>query len=42
MARSNRPMRGHTHQEFEAELRRLKDRLLAMGGRCEQMMSSAV
>ncbi len=35
-------MRGHTHQEFEAELRRLKDRLLAMGGRCEQMMSSAV
>ena len=35
-------MRTHTHQEFEAELRNLKDRLLAMGGRCEQMISSAV
>lgn len=35
-------MRTHTHQEFEAELRNLKDRLLAMGGRCEQMMSTAV
>lgn len=32
----------HTHQEFEAELRNLKDRLLAMGGRCEQMISTAV
>lgn len=32
----------HTHQEFEAELRTLKDRLLAMGGRCEQMISVAV
>jgi phosphate transport system protein len=32
----------HTHQEFEAELRNLKDRLLAMGGRCEQMISVAV
>jgi phosphate transport system protein len=32
----------HTHQEFEAELRTLKDRLLAMGGRCEQMISIAV
>jgi phosphate transport system protein len=42
MARSNRPMRGHTHQEFEAELRNLKDRLLAMGGRCEQMIGTAV
>lgn len=31
----------HTHQEFEAELRTLKDRLLAMGGRCEQMISTA-
>jgi phosphate transport system protein len=42
MARSSRPMRTHTHQEFEAELRNLKDRLLAMGGRCEQMISSAI
>lgn len=35
-------MLSHTHQEFEAELRNLKDRLLAMGGRCEQMISTAV
>lgn len=42
MARSGRPMRTHTHQEFEAELRNLKDRLLSMGGRCEQMISTAV
>ncbi|MBW2509416.1 MAG: phosphate signaling complex protein PhoU [Deltaproteobacteria bacterium] len=35
-------MRTHTHQEFEAELRILKDRLLAMGGRCERMISVAV
>ena len=42
MAHSSRPMRSHTHQEFEAELRNLKDRLLAMGGRCEQMISIAV
>lgn len=35
-------MRTHTHQEFEAELRKLKDRLLGMGGRCEQMISLAV
>jgi len=42
MARSSRPMRTHTHQEFEAELRNLKDRLLAMGGRCEQMIAMAV
>lgn len=35
-------MLSHTHQEFEAELRNLKDRLLAMGGRCEQMISLAV
>jgi phosphate transport system protein len=32
----------HTHQEFEAELRNLKDRLLAMGGRCEQMIATSV
>ena len=42
MANSDRPMRGHTHQEFEAELRNLKDRLLAMGGRCEQMIGGAI
>ncbi|MFW2389606.1 MAG: phosphate signaling complex protein PhoU [Polyangiales bacterium] len=42
MARPSRPMLTHTHQEFEAELRSLKDRLLAMGGRCEQMISVAV
>jgi len=41
MARSSRPMRTHTHLEFEAELRDLKDRLLAMGGRCEQMIATA-
>lgn len=35
-------MRTHTLQEFEAELRNLKDRLLSMGGRCEQMISTAV
>ena len=35
-------MRTHTHLEFEAELRDLKDRLLAMGGRCEQMIATAV
>ncbi len=35
-------MRGHTHQEFEAELRALKDRLLAMGGRCEHMIADAI
>lgn len=28
----------HTSQEFEAELTQLKDRLLAMGGRCERMI----
>ena len=42
MQRPSRPMRMHTHQEFEAELRNLKDRLLAMGGRCEQMIGLAV
>jgi len=42
MARPSRPMLTHTHQEFEAELRNLKDRLLAMGGRCEQMISLAL
>ncbi|MGB5697720.1 MAG: phosphate signaling complex protein PhoU [Polyangiales bacterium] len=42
MSNTNRPLLTHTHQEFEAELRNLKDRLLAMGGRCEQMISLAV
>ena len=42
MARPSRPLRTHTHQEFEAELRNLKDRLLAMGGRCEQMIGVAM
>lgn len=39
---TERPMRMHTLQEFEAELRSLKDRLLMMGGRCEQMIATAV
>lgn len=42
MSRDSRPMRTHTHLEFEAELRNLKDRLLAMGGRCEQMIGTAI
>lgn len=32
----------HTDQKFEAQLRELKDRLLAMGGRCEQLIASAM
>lgn len=32
----------HTDHEFESELHELKDRLLAMGGRCEKMISTAV
>ncbi|MCS6797272.1 MAG: phosphate signaling complex protein PhoU [Myxococcota bacterium] len=32
----------HTSHEFEAELRRLKERLLAMGGRCESSIAAAV
>ncbi len=35
-------MRTHTNQEFEAELQRIKDRLLEMGGRCEQMLDMGV
>lgn len=35
-------MLGHTSQQFEAELRQLKDRLLAMGARCEQMITLAI
>ncbi len=34
-------MLAHTSQEFEAELRRLKEQLLAMGGRCERMLHMA-
>lgn len=34
-------MRGHTSQEFEAELRGLEGRLLAMGARCESMIGMA-
>jgi len=32
----------HTNHEFEEELHSLKDRLLAMGGRCETMMDLAI
>ncbi len=35
-------MRSHTSHVFEAELQALKDRILAMGGRCEQMMKDAI
>jgi phosphate transport system protein len=35
-------MQTHTSHEFEAELRQLKDRLLAMGGRCERMIEMAI
>jgi len=35
------PMLAHTSQEFEAELRQLKEQLLAMGGRCERMVHMA-
>jgi phosphate transport system protein len=35
-------MRTHTNQEYEAELQQIKDRLLSMGGRCEQMVDMAV
>lgn len=35
-------MQVHTSQEFEAELGQLKDRLLAMGGRCERMIGMAM
>jgi len=34
-------MLAHTSQEFEAELRQLKEQLLAMGGRCERMVHMA-
>ena len=32
----------HTSQQYEAELRTLKDRLLAMGGRCEGLLRQAI
>ncbi len=32
----------HTSQDFEAELAELKDRLLAMGGRCEGLIQRAI
>jgi phosphate transport system protein len=32
----------HTNHEFEEELHALKDRLLAMGGRCERMIDMAI
>jgi phosphate transport system protein len=34
--------KGHTSREFERELKTLKERLLAMGGRAEQQISRAV
>jgi len=34
-------MADHTSRAYEQELRQLKDRLLAMGGRCEQLMTMA-
>jgi phosphate transport system protein len=34
--------KGHTSREFERELRTLRDRLLAMGGRAEQQIARAV
>jgi phosphate transport system protein len=34
--------RGHTSREFERELRTLRERLLAMGGRAEQQTSRAL
>ncbi len=35
-------MHEHTSQQFESELRELKDTLLAMGGRCESSIRTAV
>jgi phosphate transport system protein len=34
-------MADHTSRAYETELRNLKDRLLAMGGRCEQLITMA-
>jgi phosphate transport system protein len=35
-------MTSHTSKEFEAELRTLRERLCAMGGRCEQQITHAM
>jgi len=35
-------MHQHTSQQFESELRELKDTLLAMGGRCERAIRTAM
>ena len=35
-------MRQHTNREFERELRQLRERLLAMGGRAEQQIATAM
>ncbi len=32
----------HIDQHFDSQLRELKDRLLAMGGRCEQLIAGAI
>jgi phosphate transport system protein len=40
--RSYEPPSPHTDQKFDAQLRELKDRLLAMGGRCEQLIAGAM
>jgi phosphate transport system protein len=40
-ARLDAPPR-HTDQQFHAQLRELKDRLLAMGGRCERLIAEAM
>lgn len=39
---NHRRMPLHTNQEFEEELHSLKDRLLAMGGRCEKMIELVI
>ena len=35
-------MTSHTNKDFEAELRKLRERLAAMGGRCEQQIKLAM
>jgi len=36
------PERQHTNREFERELKQLRERLLAMGGRAEQQIGTAI